>query len=156
MDLNFRFYVQFYLNFRPLTGLGPPETGSALKPDAVLEMTALDSVDEMREDDSEFLQCIKRLYNCQNAGIARQDCENVELCSVEDRKLPEEPIQGGYLPPSGVGYGLDLGESGLRPPYSNTRPTVSSTFTTTQTIQSVSKPTNRKFYNFRKIRIRKS
>ena len=81
-----------------MTGLGPPETGSALKPDAVLEMTELDSVDNEMREDSEFLQCIKRLYNCQNAGIARQDCENVELCvqpveaQDDEPRLPEEPI----------------------------------------------------------------
>jgi len=140
------------LFFRPVTGLGQPETGSAIRPDAVLEMTELDSVNQMR-DDSEFLQCIKRLYNCQNAGIARQDCQNVELCvqpveaeTDEETRLPEESISGEYLPPNDFSdtrpQGSNIG--GLRPPFNpvNTRPTVSSTFTTTQTIQSVSKPTN--------------
>lgn len=102
------------------------------------------------------MQCIKRLYNCQNAGITKQNCQNVELCvqpveAEEDddgSRLPEEPISGEYLPP------LDSQDSssssnigGLRPPFNpvNTRPTVTSTFTTTQTTQAVSKPTNRKF-----------
>jgi len=127
----------------PVTGLGQPGAG-ALKPDAILE---IESVNEMR-DDSEFLQCIKRLYNCQNAGITKQNCQNVELCvqSVEaEEDDDEEPISGEYLPP------LDSPDSssssnigGLRPPFNpvNTRPTVTSTFTTTQTTQAVSKPTN--------------
>jgi len=136
----------------PVTGLGPPETGSALKPDAVLEMTELDSVDNEMREDSEFLQCIKRLYNCQNAGIARQDCENVELCvqpveaQDDEPRLPEEPIGDGYLPPNDSGFDSQGSSNigGLRPPFNpvNTRPTVSTTYTTTQTIQSVSKPTN--------------
>ena len=34
---------------------------------------------------SEFLQCIKKLYNCQEAGISRSDCQNVELCIPQPR-----------------------------------------------------------------------
>jgi len=133
----------------PVTGLGQPGAG-ALKPDAILE---IESVNEMR-DDSEFLQCIKRLYNCQNAGITKQNCQNVELCvqpveAEEDddgSRLPEEPISGEYLP-SSDSQDSSLGSSnfgGLRPPFNpvNTRPTATSTFTTTQTTQAVSKPTN--------------
>ena len=111
---------------------------------------------------SEFLQFIKRLYNCQNAGITKQNCQNVELCvqpveAEEDddgSRLPEEPISGEYLP-SSDSQDSSLGSSnfgGLRPPFNpvNTRPTATSTFTTTQTTQAVSKPTNRKFnYRFR-------
>lgn len=98
-------------------------------------------------DDSEFLQCIKRLYNCQNAGISKQNCQNVELCvqpvEAENEGDESRPVSGEYLPP--VGSSQDSQSSsnigGLRPPFN---PTVSSTFTTTQTTQAVSKPTNRK------------
>ena len=30
-------------------------------------------------------QCIKKLYNCQEAGISRSDCQNVELCIPQPR-----------------------------------------------------------------------
>ena len=68
---------------------------------------------------SEFLQCIKRLYNCQEAGISRSDCQDVELCIpqprfedsdeelIEDRPVVVdndddsiEEIIPSYLPPS--------------------------------------------------------
>ena len=64
---------------------------------------------------SEFLQCIKRLYNCQEAGISRSDCQNVELCIptprfedsdeelIEDKPIDDddfiEEIIPSYLPP---------------------------------------------------------
>ena len=68
---------------------------------------------------SEFLQCIKKLYNCQEAGISRSDCQDVELCIPQprfedsDEELIEdkpvvvdndddsiEEIIPSYLPPS--------------------------------------------------------
>ena len=67
---------------------------------------------------SEFLQCIKKLYNCQEAGISRSDCQNVELCIpqprfedsdeelIEDKPVVDdddddsiEEIIPSYLPP---------------------------------------------------------
>ncbi len=55
---------------------------------------------------SDFLQCIKRLYNCQEAGVSRDECENVELCkrppkavdSIDDGTVDKPPVedeQGG-------------------------------------------------------------
>lgn len=95
---------------------------------------------------SEFLQCIKRLYNCQNAGISKQNCQNVELCvqpvEAENEGDESRPVSGEYLPPVGSQDSQSSSNiGGLRPPFN---PTVSSTFTTTQTTQTVSKPTNRK------------
>ena len=91
---------------------------------------------------SEFLQCIKRLYNCQEAGISRQACKDVELClpqprfddSLEDELInypsSEKPVQddsieeilGSYLPPKDTSgedskpSDSDLGIGGLLPP----------------------------------------
>ena len=93
---------------------------------------------------TEFLQCIKRLYNCQEAGISRQACKDVELClpqprfddSLEDELInyppsSEKPIQddsieeilGSYLPPKDTFSSEDskpsdsgLGIGGLLPP----------------------------------------
>ena len=47
----------------------------------------------------DFLQCIKRLYNCQNARIEKEDCPNVELCVKNPIKKEEEEIPASYLPP---------------------------------------------------------
>jgi hypothetical protein len=49
----------------------------------------------------DFLQCIKRLYNCQNAKIEKEDCPNVKLCVQDPIKKEEEGIEipASYLPP---------------------------------------------------------
>merc|ERR1712223_716287 len=82
-----------------VTGLGPPP-GSALKPNVELELQESDLTEELQ--DSEFLQCIKRLYNCQNAGIQKENCQNVELCvhTPKEEELEIVPPNGSYLPPA--------------------------------------------------------
>ena len=80
---------------------------------------------------SAFLQCIKRLYNCQSAGISKEDCPNVELCvqqpisAEEDDDLRDQ--SGGsirppasYLPPASVGPQQKPPQiSGILPPPPN-------------------------------------
>ena len=112
------------------------------------------------------MQCIKRLYNCQNAGIVKENCPNVELCvqSPQDDTQDEIP---SYLPPPAAdvdnnrpskpqipevidpptnGHGKPVGtftdEELFKPStYSTAAPSISTT-----PIVMGSKPTNRKIF----------
>ena len=64
----------------------------------------------------EFLQCIKRLYNCQNAGIVKENCPNVKLCvhTPKEEELEINPPVGSYLPPAASNNGAASNNN--RPP----------------------------------------
>ena len=122
---------------------------------------------------SEFLQCIKRLYNCQNAGIQKENCQNVELCvhTPKEEELEITSPNGSYLPPAASnngaasnnnrpplidpppvsnGHGKPVGtftdEELFRP---STFSTVASTTAYTTPIPVIGeKPTNRKYFKY--------
>ena len=114
------------------------------------------------------MQCIKRLYNCQNAGISKSDCPNVALCSAQPVEAESEndlrtesevappssylppgnnpqftvsPINNGHGKPVGTFSEQDLPNLG-DPDFSGTTPHTTSG--TRPPLVMGSKPTNRK------------